>query len=351
MELPTRSIIIGEQEFETLEKDVWSDTFISAHMISGGKRESIKLRYRGGHTRNYPKRSYEIIRNGKTYHYNAEYDDPSMIRNALSFKFFDWIGVPCPQTRHCILKLNNESLGVYLEIEGVDRIFFRRRGIAVQSLFYAVNDYANFSLVGPESRRKKSSLFKGYQQIMGGQADRTSWKAFILRLNTLKEPYLSRYLMKELDIDNYLRWLAGAVFTGNYDGFDQNYAVYRHKTRQKYRMIPWDYEGTWGRNCYGKKCGSDLVRVTGYNELTKKLLSNKYIRLRYKNLLRRILKYHFTVKKIDPVVLKMSQTIAPYIYKDDARKWSLSVFDDEPQLIHTYIQERRELIKRALRKL
>ncbi|OXM86814.1 CotH kinase family protein [Paenibacillus rigui] len=351
MELPTRNIVIGEHEQTALEKDVWSDTFVKAYMISGGKREPIQLRYRGGHTRNYPKRSYEIVRNGKTYHYNAEYDDPSMIRNALSFQFFGWIGVPSPKTRHCVLKLNDQSLGVYLEIEGVDRYFFRRRGIAVQSLFYAVNDYANFSLLGPESQRKKSSLFKGYEQMMGRQADRNEWKAFILRLNTLKEPQLSRYLMQELDIDNYLKWLAGAVFTGNYDGFDQNYAIYRHKTRKKYRMIPWDYEGTWGRNCYGKKCGSDLVRVTGYNELTKKLLSNKKIRLRYKSLLRSILKTHFTVKKIDPVVLKMTQSIAPQIYKDSGRKWSLSVFDGERQLIRSYIQERRELIKEALRKL
>ncbi|MFH5182270.1 CotH kinase family protein [Paenibacillus sp. TAB 01] len=351
MELPTRNIVIGDQDLKTLEKDIWSDKFVDAFIVSGGKREPIQLRYRGGHTRNYPKRSYEIVRRGKTFHYNAEYDDPSMIRNALSFKFFEWIGVPCSSTRHCLLKLNEESLGVYLEIEGVDRMFFRRRGIAVQSLFYAVNDYANFSLLGPESDRKKSSLFKGYEQKMGRQADRTEWKAFISRLNTLKEPQLSRYLMKELDIDNYLRWLAGAVCTGNYDGFDQNYAVYRHKTRKKYRMIPWDYEGTWGRNCYGKKCGSDLVRVTGYNELTKKLLSNKAVRLRYKNLLKQILKSHFTVTKIDPLVLKMTQSIAPHIYRDTARKWSLSVFDGERQLIRSYIRERRELIKEALSKL
>ncbi|GAA4842427.1 spore coat protein CotH [Paenibacillus vulneris] len=351
MELSTRSIVIGDEERSALQKNVWSEKYVKAHMLIQGRREPILLRYRGGHTRDYPKKSYEVVRNGKTYHYNAEFDDPSMIRNALSFQFFQWIGVPSPRTRHCLLKLNGQSLGVYLEIEGVDRYFFRSRNISVKSLFYAVNDNADLTLISPETQRRKSSLFNGYEHIIGTEEDRRQWKSFILNLNTLKGSRLGRYLKERVDIENYLRWLAGAVCTGNYDGFDQNYAVYRHKKTMKYRMIPWDYEGTWGRNCYGKKCGSDLVRIEGYNQLTSKLLSFKSVRSRYKVLLRFIVKQHLTVKKIDPVVQQMYEAIAPHIYEDSMRKWSLSIFDGEPELIRSYIRERRKIILDSLHKL
>jgi spore coat protein H len=351
MELPTRHIMIGEQERLALQKDVWSDKFVMAYMLLQDKREPIELRYRGGHTREYPKKSYEIVRNGKTYHYNAEFDDPSMIRNALSFQFFQWIGVPSPKAEHCLLQWNGQSQGVYLEIEAVDRNFFKRRGIPVKSLFYAVNDNATFGLGSSEWSTKKSSLFSGYELKVGRQEDVKAWQQFILKLNTLRGTELRRYLMQQVDIDNYLRWLAGAVLTGNYDGFDQNYAVYRHKVKRKYRMIPWDYEGTWGRNCYGKPCSSDLVRTTGYNELTRKLLAFSAFRNHYKKLLNSILIRHFTAKKIDPAVQSMFNSIAPHIYRDYMRKWSVSTFEGEPQFIRNYVNERRAIIKNALKQL
>ena len=75
---------------------------------------------------------------------------------------------------------------------------------------------------------------------------------FVPNINRLPGQPLRTYMAKRLDISVYLKWLAGAVLTGNYDGFDQNYALYEHTSTGKYRIIPWDYEGTWGRNCYGK---------------------------------------------------------------------------------------------------
>lgn len=351
-ELPVRQLIIGTEALRKLQKNIWSETFVKAYMIgSEGKRIPIRIRYRGGHTRGYPKKSYEVVRGGKTYHYNAEYDDPSMIRNALSFEFFKWIGVPSPETRHCLLYLNGESLGVYLEIEGVETAFFRKRGIAAESLFYAVNADANFSLLRDETGRRKASLFEGYQLMKGTSKDKEQLKLFIRNLNVLKSRSLYLHLQKHLDTDNYLRWLAGAVLTGNYDGFDQNYAIYRHKTRKKYRVIPWDYEGTWGRNCYGKACGSDLVRVTGYNRLTSRLLSYGTFRSRYKALLAQFLKTHFTAQKIVPVAYQLHNSIRPHIYRDTKRKWSFSEFDGEPRFIQKYIEERRQLIFEALRKM
>ena len=43
-----------------------------------------------------------------------------MIRNALSFQFFNMMGVPSPRTKHMWLEWNGYPHGVYLEIESVD---------------------------------------------------------------------------------------------------------------------------------------------------------------------------------------------------------------------------------------
>lgn len=351
MSLPIRHVVIRDHQLNQLQEDVWSKKFVDAYIVNNGTREPIKIRYRGGHTREYPKRSFEIVKDNQTYHWNAEYDDPSMIRNALSFQFFQWIGVPSPQTRHIRLYMNERSLGVYLEIEAVDRSFFNRRKIPIQSIFYAINDNANFHLNDPETKRRKDSLFDGYELVMGGDKSRRQLQTFIARLNSLSGKKLYSFLSGNLDIDNYLKWLAGAVYTGNYDGFDHNYALYRHRVRKVYRIVPWDYEGTWGRNCYGKPCGSNLVRITGYNHLTKKLLEYSKVRKRYKKILENIWRNTFTTKRIMPVVDQLHSNISPYIYRDYERKWSYSTFQGEPDFIRNYIVERRRLVASELTKL
>ncbi|UKS29175.1 CotH kinase family protein [Paenibacillus sp. HWE-109] len=349
--IPTRHIVIQEQQLRKLNEDVWSKQYVNGVLISKGQRGAIKVRYRGGHTREYAKKSFEIVSGGRTYHLNAEYDDPSMIRNALSFRFFQKIGVPSPQTKHIHLKLNGVSQGVYLEIEAVDKNFFQFRKIGVQSLFYAVDDDANFETFHPETKKAKKTMFEGYEQIMGLSSEKKELRRFIAQINQLSRKPLAYYINSQLDVDNYLRWLAGAVFTGNFDGFDQNYAIYRHKPTKLYRIIPWDYEGTWGRNCYGKVCGSDLVRVKGYNGLTEKLLGIQSARLRYKQILSSILRSSFTWKQIGPIVEHLHGNIAPYMKEDSYRKWPYSEFKGEPELIRNYVQERRLIIKQELKKL
>jgi spore coat protein H len=343
--LPEYSIWIGNREWTKLNERIWSGSFTNAHLEYGGKRVPIRIRYRGGHTRNYPKKSYELRVGSRTYHFNAEYDDPSMIRNALSFRFFESIGVPSPATRHCILRINGRSQGVYLLIESVNRAFFRRRRIAARSLVYAENDSANFALASPVTGKRKRSLFEGYKLVIGRQADRERLKTFVRRLHRLRGKRLNRWLGRRLDMNNYLRWLAGAVLTGNADGFDQNYALYEHRKTARYRIVPWDYEGSWGRNCYGRLVDADLVRITGENALTDAVLSDPGARERYRKLLEQLLEAEFTEARIMPVVSEFYERIAPDIYTDTTRKWPPDVFDGEPEVIRRYIRDRRETIR------
>lgn len=53
----------------------------------------------------------------------------------------------------------------------------------------------------------------------------------IYKINTVPKSEFKGEIVKHLDADKYLRWLAGVVFTSNYDGFVHNYALYRnHET-------------------------------------------------------------------------------------------------------------------------
>lgn len=349
MALPVRMLKLSDTADRELENNLWTDRYVAAAMKVNGKTEQAKIRYRGGHTREYPKRSYDVVRGGEVYHYNAEYDDPSMIRNALSFVFFPMLGVPAPRCKHVVLYRNDDPQGVYLEIESVGLRFFKRRSIGVCSLFYAINNNADFGIYEPETHRPKSSLLSGYEYRFGGAGERKRFAAFIRGISRTESSKMPSFFDRSLDVDNYLRWLAGAVLTGNYDGFEQNYAVYRHRKSGKYRIIPWDYEGTWGRNCYGRIQDDDQVPVMGYNQLTKKLLEHRPYRLQYIGFLKNALKGPFNERSIMPIVKKMISEIDPYYRNDPMRKWSYSEFLGEPDLIRRYIQVRREIVAQELK--
>lgn len=338
---------ISERHLNEMENNLWNGRFVPA-AIEGwhAGAASVGVRYRGGHTRAYPKRSFEVASSQGTRHYNAELDDPSMIRNALSFWFLERIGLPSPSARHVLLALNGAPLGVYLEIEAVDDDFFRKRGLRASSLFYAVNDRADFR---PAPR---ASLLDGYEYRFGGRGGRERLRGFIAGLHSRRSAAkTAAYLSSRLDIDNYLRWLGGAVLTGNYDGFDQNYAIYQNRATGRWSMVPWDYEGTWGRNCFGKSIGADLVEIGGYNSLTRKLLGHPPFKKRYKDLLRVLLGNAFTERSIMPRAEKLHREIAPYMRAERLARGAYAGFSGELKTIREYIRDRRAILIRDLKRL
>jgi spore coat protein H len=115
-------------------------------------------------------------------------------------------------------------------------------------------------------------------------------------------------------------------------------------------MIPWDYEGTWGRNCYGKIVDSNMVAVTGYNYLTQKMLECRTFRNQYKTILHKALNGPFTERKLMPLVEQMVSQVSPYIREDETRRWSYSEFLGEPSVIRRYIQERRAIVKADIKR-
>ena len=344
MSLPVLSLQLEEKALLRLERNPRADRFVEAVLVEAGQTASVRVRYRGNHNRKYPKRSYDILSAGRIRHFNAEYNDPSMIRNALSFRFMNRIGVPAPRTRFCVLKVNGGPPGVYVELESVDREFFRERGMDAAMLAYAENDDAHLGLFYAGTRKRKASLFEGYRLVIGGEGERRRWESFIFLLNLLDGPNLETYLLRHLDVERYLRWLAGAVLTGNEDAFDHNYAVYRDAAGGKYAFVPWDYEGSWGRDCYGSKTPADAVRVTGYNRLTARLLDLPSFRRRYRDLLAMILDEHFREDILVPVIRGMLEEILPDLRRTAGNRRPASAAPWELRVMARYIRARRKCV-------
>ena len=356
--IPQYKLFINPIVLRELRRDIWIDEPVPAQLIIDGKRLEIDVAYRGSHIRAFPKKSYQVsfykpkkFRGSKHIHLNAEFKDPSLIRNKLSFDFFAELGVLSPQSRHIYLIQNGKAEGVYLEIEAVDENFLNRRGLPKGSIFYAVDGDANFSLMSDLDKETKKSLQLGYDRKIGDPKDDYHLQEFIFKVNTLTNDEFEKEIQKFVDVDKYLRWMAGIIFTSNYDGFVHNYALYRNGETCLFEIIPWDYDATWGRDVNGKVMEPDYVPIDGFNTLTARILYVDTFRKQYRVLLEKIMDQQFTVEHMIPKVEKLTQLIRPYVIQDPYKKQDLDIFDQELSVITKYIEERRTYLYRKLAKL
>ncbi|MBO0962242.1 CotH kinase family protein [Neobacillus sp. MM2021_6] len=353
--IPQYKLFIKPIDLKELRRDIWIDEPVPAQLTIEGKRLEVDLSYRGSHIRDFSKKSYQIafynpkrFKGSNQFHLNAEYKDPSLIRNKLSFDFFSEIGVLSPQSRHIFLTSNGRAEGVYLELESVDENFLKRRNLADGSIFYAVDGDANFSLMSDLDKITKTSLELGYERKYGIAENDYFLQEFIFNINTLSQTDFEKEIRKYVDIDKYLRWIAGIIFTSNYDGFVHNYALYRNGDTGLFEVIPWDYDATWGRDVNGKEMEANYVPIDGFNTLTARLLDTDVYRKNYRKLLEEIMNHQFTNEFMMPRVEKLLQLIRPFVLLDPYKKQMIDDFDQEREVIANYIEERRIYLQRKI---
>ncbi|WP_203245918.1 CotH kinase family protein [Sporosarcina beigongshangi] len=355
MQIPEYQLFIHPSNKSELRRDIWQDDPVAAKLTIHKKKYAIDLAYRGSHIRDLRKKSYHVsfykpgmYRQAKEVHWNAEFKDPSLLRNKLSFDFFNEIGCISPKSRFVFLKINGGNEGLYLEIESVDEYFLANRHLPKGAIFYAVDGDANFSLMSDLDKKVKESLSLGYEKKYGTEQEEVYLQELIFMINTLTKDEFETEIVKYLNVEQYLRWLAGVVFTQNFDGFVHNYALYCNRETGLFEVIPWDYDATWGRDVDGEVMEEDYLRIQGFNTLTARILDVKTFRTRYKSLLEDILTNKFTVDYLKPKIKEMHTLIRPYVEKDPYEKNNLEVFDKEPAYICAYIEARGNYIRSQL---
>ena len=355
--LPTLMINIEPTHLKALQSNVWNEEPIPSKLIVDNTGYEIGIAYRGDHIRKFRKKSYRIDFGaynrdfeGREIHLNAEYRDPSLIRNKLSFDFFQTIGSISPDCKHVFIELNGKPIGVYLLIESVDDLFLQKRQLPYGPIYYATLYHANFSLLTPR-HNPKPSLISGYERKIGNDDDNCDLEMFIYKVNMTSRSNFGEEIPKYVDIKKYLLWLCGVVCTQNFDAFIHNYAIYQNGETKLYQMIPWDYDATWGRDWNGKIMEYNYVPIEGYNTLTARLLDVKDIRNQYRLLLEEILETSFTVEALEPRITNLHKQLRPYISIDPYKKKSINMFDSELDFILRFISDRNNYLRMHLKDL
>lgn len=358
MSIPIYNLYLEPLDLKELQRDVWIDDPVPAKLLIQREKLDVDIAYRGSHIREFNKKSYHVgfhhpptYQGAREIHLNAEYKDPSFIRNKLSLDFFSEIGCLSPTSKHVFLSLNGKAEGIYLELESVDKQFLVKRNLPLGAIFYAVDGDGNFSLLSAIDKKAKTSLTSGYERKYGNEKTEPYLEEMIVKINTLSRADFKREIVRILDVEKYLHWLAGVVLTQNYDGFVHNYALYRNGATGRFEVIPWDYDATWGRDVHGRLLAHDFVPINGFNTLTARILDVDSFRSRYQQILVELINTSFTLEKMNTKVERLANNLRPYVLKDPYKKHAIEQFDREPNVIAEFIEKRRRYIKEQLYKL
>jgi spore coat protein CotH len=192
---------------------------------------------------------------------NCQIDDPSFMRERLTYGLERAFGLAAPREVHCRVVVNGEYKGLYAAEERVTKSFVKARFSSDANQIYKfagidgdVYDVGNSParyVTRSNSSIPPSSMFEATVDSL--DPDAASVMNLILALN-----YDYAAAAASFDVETFLRELAVETVSGEEDAYlagpDENGAVwsnnfyfYRNPHTGKFMLIPWDRNEGWWR--------------------------------------------------------------------------------------------------------
>ena len=328
-------------EFEYVHGDV---------EISGKAFKDAGIRYKGNSSyassQNSLKRPFKFdfdqyVKDGKlfgqtTLNFSNNFADPSQIREALSYDIFRQINVPYARTAFVKLfltipgKYDKQYIGLYTMVEQVDRNFLNRHfgndsGLLVKpegsnGLPYQGDDWAVY-----KDRYDPKSGHKGVE----GEKAKKQMIAFVKFFNQVEGADFKKGIESYLDVDEFLRFLAGNAALSNLDSFlsmGHNFYMYLNPANNKINFIPWDLNMAMGG--FGLAGGGDqqtnlsiMHPHSGSSKLIEKILEIDEYKQKYRGYLQQIVKGAMNPEKLQAQISALEKVTAEAIASEpeDAR--------------------------------
>jgi len=324
----------------------------------------IGIEYRGASALNNPKKSYgfdilssknlddvsflsffDLPENDK-WILDAMYRDKAKCRNNTSFQL--WTSLSNSSNHKGIASkivevfINYESQGVYCFNENMTTTSLNMTDASVLIMGKDVNGYSNFNKT--PSSTPKSTYWEDWEQKIPDAKERLNWNDFKVLSDLIVEGSDAEFAAQIgdlMDIDNVIDYYIFMNMIHGIDNNAKNWQFLKYGPNDKFQIVPWDLDATWGRNYKGDN--------TAYNYVVTNALFDRLIELNPDNYIQKLqfrwneIKYNeFSVSTIMRLfddnfsILNTSQIITI-----DNQKWDKNVdITYEQNYLNTYIQEK-----------
>ena len=265
---------------------------------NGVKKDTVKnigFRLRGNTSRHSAKKSFKIKFNhygsGKFYglsdmNLNGEHNDPSLSRAKIVWDLMRKAGLEVPRANHVRLYINNEYMGIYLNVEHIDNDYFQSRGQNGDGQIFKCLYGSDFIYRGSNPNSYPATVYEPQNHKDG--ANYYDLIEFI-RVLGLKDNTNYRCMLEEkFEVDNYLKTMAMEVLVGHWDNptFNKNNAyVYIPTDDVRVQLLSYDVDNTMGIDWFGEDWANKNIyswaepkdeRPLFYNLLSVPAYKNRY---------------------------------------------------------------------------
>ncbi len=303
--------------------------------------DSIGFRLRGNTSRYSAKKSFKISFNsfikGRRFHgvkklnLNGEHNDPSIMRSKLSFDIYRKISVPASRASHARVYINGVYYGLYISVEDVGEDFLTKYFNDDSGNLWKCLYPADLQYLG-DNPSTYAALSSGGRPVYELQTNETendfSQLARLIRvINNTPSNSMADSLEMLLDIPTVLKYFAMNVLVGSWDDYRSlmnNYYLYYIPSENKFTLIPYDYDNSFGVDWSGTNWSTAdpynfPMVVTGPRPLSEALFAQN----QYKNLFTHFLMFYNTnvmpLNNWDSRINRIRDTITSAAFEDTYR--------------------------------
>ena len=166
---------------------------------------------------------------------NNNIQDPSLVKQYLSYKLFRKAGLPAPRCNFARVFVNGQYLGVYTNVESVRKPFLKRvfnedKGDLYEGM---INDF-------------REGFHKTFEVKDGAGKKMKSIRRVVEALDVEGDEKIDA-LGRAINLDQFINFWALEIISGHWDGYNgnlNNFFVYSGKEDKRLRFIPWGTDGS-----------------------------------------------------------------------------------------------------------
>lgn len=180
---------------------------------------------------------------------NNMVQDESMAHEALTYLAFGALDTPAPRSGYAYLRLNGEDVGLYADVETLDKVALEKR-------FGTFEDPPQHLYEGESGDDVRVGGAGGFEADEGDEEDRADLEALVEAVNGDADESFSTRVAAVADLGEMARMWAIERYIAHWDGYaghaqpferPNNYYLFSDASG-RFQMLPWGTDQTWDLN-------------------------------------------------------------------------------------------------------
>lgn len=234
------------------KKERYDLSSFPVRVIDNGQKLTGRIEVKGSFTRRFSKRSLLIkLDPGQSWKgqrrisLNAMATDESLMRERLAWQLIHDLKMVAPAVRYQRLMLNNQYIGLFLQVEWIDTVLFARYGLGGDGeFFHPLDEFFCGDLSAASVERPERCWIK----LAPKNDDYSALQSLARDIEAAEAVSFHEFVERAFDADSLIDWMVANSVTSNGDTYHKNYFLYRSTNTRKWTVVPFDYDLTFGRN-------------------------------------------------------------------------------------------------------